>query len=113
TAREWNDQIVFLHRVAAGAADRSYGIQVARLAGLPDPVVKRAQELLGRLAVDHGAGPPKPPAEPPPDAAPLFAAAAPPHPAVEGLRSLDLDRLTPMDAFDALRRLRGLADEND
>ncbi|MEM6459570.1 MAG: DNA mismatch repair protein MutS, partial [Planctomycetota bacterium] len=45
TAREWNDQIVFLHRVAAGAADRSYGIQVARLAGLPDPVVKRAQEL--------------------------------------------------------------------
>jgi DNA mismatch repair protein MutS len=47
--REWNDEIVFLHRIVAGAADRSYGIQVARLAGLPAEIIGRAKEILGRL----------------------------------------------------------------
>ena len=47
--REWNDEIVFLHQIVAGAADRSYGIQVARLAGLPTGIIDRAKEILGRL----------------------------------------------------------------
>ena len=47
--REWNDEIVFLHRIVPGAADRSYGIQVARLAGLPGEIIDRAKEILGRL----------------------------------------------------------------
>ena len=47
--REWNDEIVFLHRIVEGAADRSYGIQVARLAGLPVGIIDRAKEILGRL----------------------------------------------------------------
>lgn len=47
--REWNDEIVFLHRIIPGAADRSYGIQVARLAGLPTEIIDRAKEILGRL----------------------------------------------------------------
>ena len=47
--REWNDEIVFLHRIIPGAADRSYGIQVARLAGLPGEIIGRAKEILGRL----------------------------------------------------------------
>ena len=47
--REWNDEIVFLHRIVPGAADRSYGIQVARLAGLPAEIIDRAKEILGRL----------------------------------------------------------------
>ena len=47
--REWNEEIVFLHRIVEGAADRSYGIQVARLAGLPAAVIDRAKEILGRL----------------------------------------------------------------
>ncbi len=47
--REWNDEIVFLHRIIPGAADRSYGIQVARLAGLPAEIIDRAKEILGRL----------------------------------------------------------------
>ena len=47
--REWNDEIVFLHRIVEGAADRSYGIQVARLAGLPAGIIDRAKEILGRL----------------------------------------------------------------
>jgi DNA mismatch repair protein MutS len=47
--REWNDQIIFLRKIQAGAADKSYGIQVARLAGLPDDVVNRAKEILANL----------------------------------------------------------------
>ncbi len=47
--REWNDEIVFLHRIVPGAADKSYGIQVARLAGLPAAVVARAKDILARL----------------------------------------------------------------
>lgn len=47
--REWNDQIIFLHKILPGAADKSYGIQVARLAGLPRPVVERAKSILSHL----------------------------------------------------------------
>ena len=47
--REWNDEIIFLHKIVPGAADRSYGIQVARLAGLPVEIIGRAKEILGRL----------------------------------------------------------------
>ncbi|MBV9658824.1 MAG: DNA mismatch repair protein MutS [Verrucomicrobia bacterium] len=47
--REWNDEIVFLHRIMPGAADKSYGIHVARLAGMPAPVLDRAREILQRL----------------------------------------------------------------
>ena len=51
--REWKDEIVFLHKVKAGAADRSYGIQVARLAGLPASVIRRAREILNGLEQDE------------------------------------------------------------
>ena len=47
--REWNDQIIFLRQIVPGAADRSYGIQVARLAGLPDSIVDRAKDILSSL----------------------------------------------------------------
>ncbi len=47
--REWNDEIIFLHKILPGAADKSYGIQVARLAGLPKPVVERAKSILSHL----------------------------------------------------------------
>jgi len=50
--KEWNDDIVFVRRVVPGATDRSYGIQVARLAGLPLPVIERAKAILGRLESD-------------------------------------------------------------
>jgi DNA mismatch repair protein MutS len=51
--KEWNDEIVFVRRVVPGAADRSYGIQVARLAGLPREVIARAAEIMGRLESDE------------------------------------------------------------
>jgi DNA mismatch repair protein MutS len=50
--REWKDEIIFLYQIAAGGSDRSYGIHVARLAGLPNPVLRRAQEILHRLEKD-------------------------------------------------------------
>ena len=50
--KEWNDDIVFVRSVVKGAADRSYGIQVARLAGLPAPVIDRAKEILSKLESD-------------------------------------------------------------
>jgi DNA mismatch repair protein MutS len=47
--REWRDQIVFLRKIVAGGTDKSYGIQVARLAGVPKPVLERAKEILNNL----------------------------------------------------------------
>lgn len=66
--REWNDEIVFLHRIIPGAADRSYGIHVARLAGLPAPLLERAKELLAKL--EAGSGPQRPARRRRADAAP-------------------------------------------
>jgi DNA mismatch repair protein MutS len=51
--KEWNDEIIFVRRVIPGAADRSYGIQVARLAGLPLPVIDRAKVILAQLESDE------------------------------------------------------------
>ncbi len=51
--REWEDQVVFLHRIVEGGTDRSYGIHVARLAGIPPEVLSRARQLLSELAVQH------------------------------------------------------------
>jgi DNA mismatch repair protein MutS len=50
--REWNEEIIFLHKILPGAADKSYGIQVARLAGLPKPVVERAKSILSHLELN-------------------------------------------------------------
>jgi DNA mismatch repair protein MutS len=115
--KEWHDEIVFLHKVKPGAADRSYGIQVARLAGLPDRVVERAGEVLARLEKNdrRAAG-----AERPLDDLPLFAAARPrsyaanakPSPAEAALAELNPDELTPRTALEALYRLKRLLVDN-
>jgi len=97
--REWNDEIVFLHTVRPGSTDRSYGIQVARLAGLPLSVVARAKMLLAQLEEQGQA---RADAR---DAAQLglFAAVAP-DPLAEELRPLDLVHLTPMEALNLLEK---------
>jgi DNA mismatch repair protein MutS len=53
--REWNDQIIFLRKIVPGGADKSYGIQVARLAGLPKEILDRAKDLLSHLETPNGA----------------------------------------------------------
>lgn len=103
-------QIIFLHRILPGKADQSYGIHVARLAGLPQAVVGRAREVLASLTVHHGLGEPTLPASAQPSAAAngqlgLFTEYLR-HPAVDELKELKLEAMNPMQAFDALRRLR-------
>jgi DNA mismatch repair protein MutS len=100
--REWRDEIVFLHKVEAGATDRSYGIHVARLAGLPDDVVERARALLAEF--EQQAPTPPPPRGVETGQLSLFAPGS--HPVLEALATLDLNRLTPIDALNLLNRFR-------
>jgi DNA mismatch repair protein MutS len=112
-AREWKGDLVLLHEVADGAADRSYGIAVAKLAGLPSTVVARARSVLAKLEAGRdatggiAAGL---------DDLPLFAAAAAeperaPDPMASALDAIDPDRLTPREALEELYRLKLLAAE--
>jgi DNA mismatch repair protein MutS len=107
--REWEDQVVFLHRIVEGGTDRSYGIHVARLAGVPREVLERARQLLGELSVQH-VGRPKVSRSRKSDRVaaadenqlPLFT-----DPAKELLMMLagtKVEELTPMQAFDLLRQ---------
>jgi DNA mismatch repair protein MutS len=105
--REWNDTIVFLHEIAPGAADRSYGIHVAKLAGLPPAVVTRAEEVL--KALDEGREGHKPLARI--DDLPLFAAQPASVPVKESavenaLKTIEPDALTPKQALEALYELK-------
>jgi DNA mismatch repair protein MutS len=102
-AKEWNGELVFLHEVGPGPADRSYGVQVARLAGTPRAVVERARQVLERLEREAR---PFAPAED----LPLFAAVAePPASAVEtALQGLDIDGLSPREALETLYRLKAM-----
>src|SRR5213594_1890535 len=97
--REWNDEIVFLHKVQTGGTDRSYGVQVARLAGLPAPVIARAKALLAEL---EEAGQLRSDAS---DAVQLgLFAPAGPDPLLAELASLDLAHLTPLEALNILAK---------
>jgi DNA mismatch repair protein MutS len=106
---------VFLHEVVPGAADRSYGIQVAKLAGLPAAVIARATHVLAKLE----AGDRTSPAHHLIDDLPLFSAAARPAPPpaadpaaaalAKALADLNPDEMTPRDALDALYALKLLA----
>jgi DNA mismatch repair protein MutS len=101
--REVGDEIVFLHRLEAGGADRSYGIHVGRLAGLPDPVVTRAWQVLRLLEAGHHVASQPPPPLSPADATQLGLFAAPaPDPMLLELDGLDVNTLSPIDALNRL-----------
>ena len=106
--RESGDDIVFLRRLVAGGADRSYGVEVARLAGLPSTVVARAREILRELEATAAPEPriPAPRTRSIPQLA-LFEAE--PHPAVVRLRGVDVNQLTPMQALALLAELADAA----
>jgi len=111
--KEWHGDVVFLHEVVAGAADRSYGIQVAKLAGLPKSVVTRAGQVLKQLEAGRDARPAVSI-----DDLPLFAAVqkeakGPPQTDKlrEALEATHPDDLSPKEALEALYRLKGLAKE--
>jgi DNA mismatch repair protein MutS len=110
--KEWGDGVVFLHRIAEGPADRSYGIHVAKLAGLPESVIERAKVVLAELeserTVEELEKAPKRQQRSRRDAAPapllLFDVAPPPaeHPLAAELRQLAPDTMTPLEALERL-----------
>jgi DNA mismatch repair protein MutS len=113
--KEWQGEVVFLHEVIPGAADRSYGVQVAKLAGLPPAVIDRAKVVLAELEAEDRTSP----ARRLVDDLPLFSAAArapsPPRPdaalaaVLDALAALNPDDLSPREALEALYRLKLLA----
>ncbi len=115
--KEWKGDVVFLHEVAAGKADRSYGIHVGRLAGLPDAVVGRAEEVLTSLESGEQAGRLTALA----DDLPLFSSAPRPRaaeprgspPAEALLAEINADELSPREALDLIYRLKALLAEGD
>ncbi|TNF20227.1 MAG: DNA mismatch repair protein MutS [Rhodobacteraceae bacterium] len=114
TVKEWENEVIFLHEVKKGAADRSYGVQVAQLAGLPKVVVSRAREILDALEKGEREGGK---AKAVIDDLPLFSAmqaAAPPaarpepSPIEDRLKALHPDELSPREALQVLYELKGM-----
>jgi DNA mismatch repair protein MutS len=112
--KEWEDRIVFLRRVIPGSADKSYGLHVARLAGLPEGVIDRAAEILANLESKEydPTGKPRlargnaPNAEPPGAPAQLTLFAPPEQVVANALRDVDVDRLTPLAALNLVQSLK-------
>jgi DNA mismatch repair protein MutS len=110
--KEWNEQIIFLRKVVPGSADKSYGIQVAKLAGIPHSIIDRAREILGTLErkerdlveETRRRGP-----APPTRQLGLFNSKE--QSIIETLRELDIDTLAPRDALNALYELRKKLEE--
>ncbi|GBD96778.1 MAG TPA: DNA mismatch repair protein MutS [Nitrospirae bacterium] len=112
--KEWGDEIIFLRRIEEGGADKSYGIQVARLAGLPEETIKRAKEILSNLEKSelNELGAPKLAYTPDPEAAQaprtgqldLFTTQA--DPVIKELLGLDILSMTPIDALNKLFEMR-------
>jgi len=107
--REWKGDVIFLHEVAAGSGGRSYGIHVARLAGLPTSVLSRAEGLLQQLEAEKLSSPTE---------LPLFSAPASPlsredssSPVIEKLKELSPDEITPREAHEELYTLKALLEE--
>jgi DNA mismatch repair protein MutS len=111
-AREWKDDIIFLRKIVPGRSDRSYGIQVARLAGLPREVIDRAREILGALERDELARGGRPsvsgtPSEPQRQLGLFQPAAAPKDDRMrEKLAAVDVDHMTPMEALALVAELK-------
>jgi DNA mismatch repair protein MutS len=109
-AREWKDEIIFLRKIVPGRSDRSFGIQVARLAGLPLPVIERARAILAALERDEltRGGRPSVSGTPtdPQQQLGLFQTPAPDDQLRRRLASVDVDRMTPLEALTFLSDLK-------
>jgi DNA mismatch repair protein MutS len=106
SAAESGDDIVFLHEIQPGPASRSYGVQVARLAGMPASLIRQARNTLEALERQQQAGDPQVDLFAAPPALPVAAAASPLD---EALDAIDPDKLSPREALEALYRLKALA----
>ncbi len=110
--REWDDSVVFLHRIIPGGADKSYGIHVARLAGIPGAVNERAKDILAQLEADHRDDLDRPTIRPPKTTRgnktrqgdmqlTLFGFAD--HPVMDEIKKLEIDKMSPMEALSYLQ----------
>jgi DNA mismatch repair protein MutS len=102
--KEWNDQIIFLRKVVPGAADKSYGIQVAKLAGIPRSIIERAREILGTLERKERAMVEETKTHTPTRQMSLFDSRE--QDVLDAIRSLEVEGLTPIAALNELARLR-------
>jgi DNA mismatch repair protein MutS len=108
--KEWNDEIIFLRKLAEGGTNRSYGIQVARLAGIPEKIIVRAKKILYKIENEHGT-----------NGSPVFAGddavskkghlqlnmfSRPEHFIVERLNKIDISKITPLDALYFLNEMQ-------
>ncbi len=112
--KEWNDEIIFLRKLAAGSTNRSYGIQVARLAGIPDSIIKRAKKVLARIENGEPILSPRLERPSPSAAAPkqiqLQLFRKPEELIVEILQQLNISTMTPIEAINQLNDLKQKAD---
>lgn len=111
--KEQNEDVLFLRKIVEGGADRSYGIHVARLAGLPPVVINRAKEVLAQLeqaSSQHAQLSPQPLALSPSPPDPTLPA---PHPILEEVRQMDLFSMTPLEAMNRLAELQRKLDEQE
>ncbi|MGA3068318.1 MAG: DNA mismatch repair protein MutS [Tepidisphaeraceae bacterium] len=109
--REWEDQVIFLHRIVEGGTDRSYGIHVARLAGVPGEVLKRSRQLLSELAVQHVGSPKISRAQRAGDPDQMALFVDPAREIARELVGIELEKMSPMQAFDLLRKLKERASQ--
>jgi DNA mismatch repair protein MutS len=111
--KEWGNRVVFLRQVVPGSVDRSYGIQVARLAGLPEEVIRRAREVLAHLEREHVTRPADVLGKEIPRQMALFRSEE--EVVADEIREIDPERITPIDAHERIRawreRLRGGGEE--
>jgi DNA mismatch repair protein MutS len=117
--KEWNGEIIFLRKIVEGGANRSYGIQVARLAGLPEKVIDRAKEILANLEKGEldATGMPKlattkKPGSKRPDS-PQLSLFGLPDPLRSELKKIQIDQLTPLEAINILDELKRKAETNN
>ena len=102
--KEWNDQIIFLRKVVAGAADKSYGIQVAKLAGIPKSIIDRAREILDTLERKERAMVEETRTPTPSRQLSLFDSRE--QDVLDSVRTMSIETMSPIDALNALARLQ-------
>jgi len=107
--REWQDQILFMHRIVSGRADKSYGVHVARLAGVPRCVVERARRLMDQLTVQVGRPRPRASATRASGQVNMFDPLG--TQIISQIQALDMERMSPMQAWEALKAFRELCNK--
>jgi len=118
SVKEWNDEIIFLRKIVRGSCDHSYGIQAARLAGMPAQVITRAKAILRQLETEatdtkhlHKMAGKQQADQPLPDSQINLFQPPPPSPAIDALRQLNTNSLTPLQALNELSRLKEIVEK--